>query len=131
MRPAVRLFPERLRPRPAKQLFGSAHGELLQSFGGGPSEWLRARRQGLLQLALHVAIRIDPIRQEDRDLALNRLILEQVAARLGPVLGVKQLPICPKREDRQQRQQRGECDQDEWQAPPPHRGLDRGSRIGR
>ena len=95
VRPAVRLFPERLCPRPSKQLFGSPHGELLQSDGGGPGERLRARRQGLLQLALHVAIRIEPVRQEGRDPALNRLILEQLAARLGPVLGVEQLPIRP------------------------------------
>ena len=82
------------RGRP-KQLFGSTHGELLQSDGGGPSERLSARRQGLLQLALHVAIRIEPVRQGDSDLALNRLILEQLAARLGPILGVEQLPIRP------------------------------------
>ena len=91
--------------------FGYLRSELVQRPGGRPGERREPRREGLFQFGLDIDVGEEFIRQVVGELGLDLFVLEELVAGVDPVVGVQRLPVDPDREDRQERDQRGDDQQ--------------------
>ena len=116
MRAPVRRLPCLLRNRSCEQVVEPLLGERLQATGG------RARQGGgrprpqnlferILELGAYVHVRVHLGDEEVGHLGADGVMLEQLAARLGPVFGVQQLAVGPDGEDRVKAEARRDDDQ--------------------
>ena len=115
----IRLLPQLLRARALEQPIHALHSEILERPGGRAGQRLEPRRQRVCELGLYVDVLVELVDQVDRQLAPDLVVLEQLGARIGPVVGVQQLPVRPDGEDRQDRQNGADCDQGQRQRPTP------------
>jgi hypothetical protein len=67
---------------------------------------------------LYIDVRVELVDEERGHLGADRLVLEQFAAGLGPVVGIQDLAVRPQREDRQESEQARDDDQDGRQGAP-------------
>jgi hypothetical protein len=111
LRTPVGLLPQLLRARPAEQLTRAVLGKRPEAAGDGARQRAGARRpedllQDLLDVSLNVDVRVQLIDQENGDLIPDVVVLEQLGARIDPVVGVEDLAVGPDGKDRQEAQQR-------------------------
>ena len=95
MRDAVGVLPQRLHLGPLESLQSDPVRELSQAAGRRPGEDRGLRRQALRELGLHVDVRIELVHQKAGDRLLDVAVLEQLAAGLGPGLGLQRLTVGP------------------------------------
>ena len=104
MRRTVGVGPQLLRARTGERLLRRALRQVAQRAGGGPGERLQPGRQRLLELRLDVDVGVQLVDEERRDLVADLAVLEQLRTRLGPVVGVDDLPVGPQGDDRRERE---------------------------
>src|SRR5215211_6829858 len=88
-----------------------AVGDLLQPRSCGAREAVQRRRQRLLQARLDVFALIQPVDEVGPERVPDRLVLEQVIARLHPVVRVEHLPIRPQAEAEHDQEERAQHEQ--------------------
>ena len=115
----IRLLPQLLCARAREQPIHALHSDSLERPGGRASQRLEPRRQRVFELGLYVDVRVELVDQVDRQLPPDLVVLEQLGARIGPVVGVQQLAVRPDGEDRQDRQNGADRDQGQRQRPTP------------
>ena len=71
----------------------------MQGAGSGAGERCESRRERRFQLGLHLDVFEELVRQIAGESGLDLFVLEQLLARVDPVVGVERLPIDPDRED--------------------------------
>ena len=103
--------PKAFRLRGFQRPFGGFGGELVQCPGGGTGERREPRRERLFQFGLHVHVGEELIGHVAGELGPDLVVLKELAAGVDPVVGVERLPVDPDREDRQERDQRGDDQQ--------------------
>ncbi|HEX3173550.1 MAG TPA: hypothetical protein VHQ43_04935 [Solirubrobacterales bacterium] len=82
--------------------------ELIQSPGGWTGQGRETRRERFFQFALHVHAGEELVGEVVGELGLDLPVLEELVARLDPVVGVERLAVDPDREDGEERDQRGQ-----------------------
>ncbi len=125
VRGAVGLRPQLLDPRPGERELGALDGGVAQRPGGGSGQCLQLRRQALLDQPGDVDVRIQLIDEIVGRGGPDVRVLEQLGARMRPVVGAEQQAIGPGREDADDQEQGGYADQDVDPDQPPARDLRR------
>ena len=127
---AVGLRPQGLDPRPGQRKLRALDGGIAQRPRGGCRQALELRRQALLDQAGDVDVRVQLIDYVVGRRGSDILVLEQLGARVRPVVGAEQEPVGPRGEDSDDKQQRRHADQHVDADQPPARDL-RGRGVHR
>ena len=118
VRRAVGGLPGVERGRAAEHARRVAPGDLLEPRGGRRGQPLESRRQRRLEAGLHRRAVVELIDDEERERRADLLVLEQLGARVDPVVGVERLALGPQPEAEGRPEQGAEDEQYRDPDPP-------------
>ncbi len=110
MRAPVGLFPQFLGGRGFQRLFGALPGHLAQAAGRRPGQVLGVAGKDFFQFLADVDVFVELVDQVIAQRRADRLVLQQPAAGVDPVVGVERLALGPDREDAEEGEERAEDD---------------------
>ena len=119
---ALRALPRLLHAGASEKLERGLLRDRSQAAGGGSGERLSRGGSAASQLAGDVDVGVDLVDHEIGDLGFDRVVLQQRAAGVGPVIGVEHLPVGPHRQ-RSQRDEDGRHDQQHADQDPSAAGC--------
>ena len=96
----IGVAPGLLNPRTGEQLRHRLRSEVAQAGGGRAGERLRLLRQSVPELPGNVDVGEDLVHEIGAERVLDRLVGQKLGARVGPVVRVERLALCPGGDDR-------------------------------